>query len=320
MRFPWALALAVFALPGGPAFAGDTTYSRTESVSKSEPSTSPAPTPGSEGSDADITVSYESSSSSAEGGSDFMSQCMGDGGEYDSWKAAAAGCLSLPLRAGFCGMLNGIGISHAHLFVGNGRMDDWDQGRWRLGWGFGLGAAFMSRTAGGLPLELGLEATRALSERWQLRLRSGAFAHLMASTVDYRRDVFVDGKRIGSQLDVMTGYIQSGFPAFADGIALLGSHGLYLAGGAGLVSLHETIDYMRRKDYGPAEPEREEGRWQILPALDLGLGRYGGGGSRSFWRFEIRYQAILHFPQRMTSFPGDNADVTHSVTWQWAWF
>jgi len=118
----------------------------------------------------------------------------------------------------------------------------------------------------------------------------------------------------------MAGYSQSGFSAFADGIKLLGSHGLYLAGGAGIVPLHETIDYLRRRDYGSIEPQQEEDRWQALPAVDAALGRYGGGGRRSFWRFEIRYQAVLHSPRYATPFPGDNADVTHSVTWQWAWF
>jgi hypothetical protein len=316
MRFPWAFALAAIAIFGSPVFAGDTTYSRTESVSKSYSASSS--TPGTDGSDEGVSESYESSGSS--GGDGFMSQCMEGSGESNSLHEVALVLMTLPFRAGFCGMAYGIGISHAHLFVGNGHMDDWDEGRWRFGWGFGVGLAFLPRTAGGLPLELHLEATEALSEYWQLRLRSGAFAHLMSPSVDYRRDVFVDGKRIGSQLDVMTGYIQSGFPFFADGIALLGSHGLYLAGGAGFVALHETIDYTRRKDYGYLEPDREDARWQVLPAMDLGLGRYGGGGPRSFWRFEVRYQAILHFPERLTSFPGDNADVTHSVTWQWAWF
>jgi hypothetical protein len=249
-----------------------------------------------------------------------MSQCMGGDTEAASLKEALGGILALPLRAGFCAMLYGLWTSHAHLFTGEGDMDEWPEGRWRLGWGFGLGAAVMPGAAGGLPLELGLEATGALSENSQLRFRSGAFAHLMGPSVDYRRDVFVDGKRIGSQLDVMTGYIQSGFPAFADGIWLLGDHGFYLGGGAGLVALHETIDYVRRKDYGPPDPPREEGRWRVLPAVDASLGRYGGGWRRSFWRFEIRYQALLHFPLRMSSFPGDNAQVTHAVTWQWAWF
>jgi hypothetical protein len=37
----------------------------------------------------------------------------------------------------------------------------------------------MPRTAGGLPLELEPEATEGLADLWQLRLRAGAFAHLM---------------------------------------------------------------------------------------------------------------------------------------------
>jgi len=249
-----------------------------------------------------------------------MSQCMESDGEIHSLGDAAASIMAIPFRAGFCGLAYGLFSSHAHLFAGEGSMEDWDEGRWRLGWGFGLGAAFLPGAAGGLPLELNLETTDAISEDWQLRLRSGVFANLMGTSVDYRRDVFVDGKRVGSQLDVMTGYTQSGASAFVDGVRFLGGRGLYLAGGAGIIPLHETIDYTRRMDYGPVEPQLQEDRWQVLPAVDAALGRYGGGGRRSFWRFEIRYQAILHFPQRMTSFPGDNADVTHSLTWQWAWF
>jgi hypothetical protein len=320
VRFAVPFLLLVLFPAALPVLAGDTTYSRTEAVPKAGPSSYPPDGPGADDPDEVHSDAYENPTASGAEGRDFMSQCLQGDGEVHSLEELGAGILVFPFRLGFCATLDGLITSHAHLFVGNGNLDGWDEGRWRFGWGFGIGMAVMPSTAAGLPLNLNLEAAEALTSDWQLRLRSGAFAHLLSSAVDYRREVFVDGKPIGNQMDLMTGYIQSGFPLFADGIRLLGNHGLYLAGGAGLVALHETIDYVRLKDYAPSEPQREDGRWQVLPALDLGMGRYGGGGGRSLWRFEIRYQAILHFPRGLTSFPGDNAGVTHAVTWQWAWF
>jgi hypothetical protein len=315
--------LALLLLLCGTVFAGDTTYSRTEAVPRvSEASATPVPgssRPGSLGDD-DATGHVGISLRSGGNGQGFMAACMDINAHAASLQEALGLLILWPLWMGVCGMADGVWTSHAHLFGGAGEMDAWQTGRWRPGMGFGVGAAWMSGIVGGMPLEFDLELTGALAEGLQLRLRADGFLTLMGSDVDYRRDVYVDGKYLGGQLDVMTGYRQKGVFYYADLIRLLGGRGLYLAGGVGGGLMDESIEYVRENGFAHSVESRSEDRLQFLPALDAGLGRYGGGGGRSFWRFEIRYQAIFHSPLRATSFPGDNAYVTQAVTWQWAWF
>jgi hypothetical protein len=250
----------------------------------------------------------------------FMQGCVESDYQIHDLGALVALAVFVPIRIGFCGVADGLWISHRQLFVGSADLSAWPEGRWRFGAGFGTGALFLPGLAGGMPFALNAEATGEFSTHLQLRLRAGTFGSLLAPAVDFQRPVFVDGKAVGTQRDETLAYSQSGYPLFADVLFPVGENGFYLAGGAGAVFLKESLSYLRHSDYGPADEVHEEARRATLPAASLALGRYGGGGhGHPFWRFEIRYQALLNGPTHMSSFPGDNAQVTHMLGWDWAW-
>jgi hypothetical protein len=309
MRTPSSFRSLAMLAWASAAFAGDTTYGRTEAVPKQDRASS---MPSAEG---PFEADDETSSLAihTNGGCSDISLEAHSAGEF------LGGLFVMPFFIGGCYAVQGLVQSHAHLFAGHADVEPWLESRWRLGVGFGTGALVIPGLAGGIPFSLNVEAIRALSPSLQWRLRTGAFGSLLGPDADFRRDVFVDGARIGSQSDEMLGYHQSGYPLFSDALWPIGFEGFYLGTGAGAICLRETIDFIRHTDYGRADEEREENRMRVLPAAEISVGRYGGGNGRRPWRFEIRYQAMLHASGHASSFPSDNSLLTHSLTWEWAW-
>jgi hypothetical protein len=302
---PLLAALLVAAAAAQAAFAGDTTYSTTRAVPKTSSSTSSG-------------TSYAGSDDS-EGKLHFHGGCNELSFEAESVGALFTGLVLAPVIIVLCEAGRGFAASHVHLVDGEANLSRWSEGGWRHGIGLGFGATFIPGLAGGMPLNFQVEAVKNLSPDLHLRLRSGAFVAGLAPAMDFRRDVFVDGKRLGAQTDVMHGYTQAGIPLFVDFLHPMGGSGFYLGAGLGALHLYESVEFTRHTDWGASETSHEENRSRVLPAADLAIGRYGGGWrGRALWRFELRWQAAMHFPLHASSFPGDNGPVTHTLSWEWA--
>lgn len=308
----------------GALHAGDTTYSETRSVPKERERSTPVPPPGGsrglveedDDEDGHIHLHYESPEEKIR--ATFFQECM-DPDDFKSLAEVGAYFVSLPFRLGLCYVVDNFRASHVDLFTGTPSMGSLPDRPWRFGWGFGFGALYMPGAAGGMPFNLHAEGLRSFSPNRQLRLRIGTFGALAGTTVDYERTAFVDGKPIGVQSDSLAGYSQSGYPALVEGL-LANDNGLYLSAGGGAVFLREGLHYYRTSDYGVPAEWREEKREGLHPMLSLGVGRFASrGGGRKFHRFEIRYQAILLFPDRRGPFPADNTTASHSLTWDWGW-
>jgi hypothetical protein len=265
------ISIALLSLPG---FAGDTTYSRTESVTKG-----------------------------------------GSGGESGGLPGLFRLISELHVDAD-CGGQSSSPPSAAYRPA---NLRSWPEGGWRWGLGTGMGGLLVGDQAGGIHLELDGEATFEFPGETQLRLQGGGFAGLLQPAVDHSRQVYVDGRLIGTQYDTSGIFTQSGFSIFSDFLELIGTNGGYLGAGAGAVRLRETVDFNRHEDYGPVDQAREEARWNWLPALRFVLGFYGGGLGRAFARMEFGYQATLNSPRYGSSFPTDNSPITHSFSLGFAW-
>jgi hypothetical protein len=82
--------------------------------------------------------------------------------------------------------------------------------------------------------------------------------------------------------------------------------------------LTESIQYEHRDVFSLKSGPRAQERTSVLPLAVAALGRNKlDAFGRPRWYFEIRYQAAFHRPERMSSFPADNAWVTQGVGWEW---
>lgn len=329
MLFPARLTLlCLLLLPVSALRAGDTTFSDTRAVPRERYSPGPVSAAPSQPSEdrSDIDSHWEgeddreySVSPHAAGSKErFFSSCM-EPGEMEGLKEVGGYLVTAPFRMGFCYLGYSMWRSHADLFAGGADMQALPERRWRAGIGFGFGALYMPGGAGGMPFSLHAELLHIHSPRVQGRLRLATFGAPAGALYDYERYVFVDGRPVGVQRDRIQSYSISGYPLLAEGL-WSGARGLYLGAGGGAVLARESIGYLRSLGATAEGELRTETRRLILPAASLSVGRFSSlGMGGSLHRFEIRYQAMLHPPRHRTSFPGDNASVTHSLTWDWGW-
>lgn len=198
-------------------------------------------------------------------------------------------------------------------------MREWPEGGWRWGLGIGWGGVRVADQGGGYKVDFDGEATYELSREIQMRLQGAGFLGKLKPDVDYRRDVYVDGKLIGEQYDTTLEFSQMGYSCFSDLLAFFGK-AAYFGAGAGAVRLREATYLERGGDFSAAGRPRSEVRWHWLPAVRMALGLYAGGhGERAFGRLELGYQVSFHNPLYASSFPTDNSQVTHSLTFGFAW-
>lgn len=290
-----------------PALAGDTTYSETRAVTRErrDPPSDPGasgPVHRSDDDDDDIDITW-----------------TGEDGEERSLGGILVG--------GFfklCGKGLGYGfqhwaIAHGHLFAGDGDMQLLPERPWRFGWGFGFGGEVLPGAAGGVPFSIRFEALRAFDPAHQARLRFGAFGSMAFPAVDYARTAYTEGRAIGVQQDHIASYSLAGAPLTLE-LLHSGRSGLYLAAGGGVAALNEEVDILRGETWSPDESPLVESRVVARPLVSLSIGRFDDRRlGRMFHSFEVRYQAVLLLPERRSSFPGDNADAAHSLTWEWSW-
>ncbi len=311
-----------------PADAADTTYSRTRPVPKQNAS-EPA-----RGSDPQSAAPDDQDDQDDNGGGNagFSYHSNAKGIRYcfdadvhaETLGGVAAAILLMPFWMGICSAGYQAFHGPAHIFSGEADMGRWSQNRWHYGAGFNIGGAWLPGAAGGLISNFHFEVAHGIRSGAfagdQVRLQTGLRATWLGTSVDYERTVYADGVPVALQHDAITGYKQYGLPLLADFLWQPGSAGFYLAGGGGALFQKETLDFERKEGLGDSRVAHAEVRTTLRPALDLALGRYGGGsGDHIFWRFEIKYQAVPQFPGRTTSFPSDNSRLSQSLAWDWAW-
>ncbi len=290
-------------------YAADTTFGQTRAIPRSGQDKVYA---------GNIDLDSDDRSREEEPYQTFFDGCM-SGDHLDSFGELLGYFATLPLRLGFCAVLDRFQQSHVDLFTGDADMAALRSRAWRFGFGFGFGAQWMPEAAGGMPFRLNLEVQQSLSPALQMRLRAGTFGSLMQPLVDYQRDILVNGKSLGIQEDHLTSYSHSGYPLSVEGL-WTGSHGLYLAMGGGAAYLWERIGYVRMTNGDIEADTAFDSHHLWRPTASLAIGRFASrNGGRRFQRFEIRYQAVLLLPHRHASYPMDNALMSHSLTWDWGW-
>jgi hypothetical protein len=232
------------------------------------------------------------------------------------------GLAFMPIWWGGCSMIYGVVMSHVHLIAGNDSIEAAARDPWRVSAGAGPEIAWLPGTASGSGVGAHMDVTGPLASgrhgMLDLRLRAAPSFASLGMDVDYERSVFVDGRFAGVENDVMTGYSQSRVPFTAELLWQPGSRGFYLGAGAGGMLLTESIQYEHRDVFSLKSGPRAQERTSVLPLAVAALGRNKlDAFGRPRWYFEIRYQAAFHRPERMSSFPADNAWVTQGVGWEW---
>lgn len=301
-----ALGFLMLAAWASPVLAGDTTYSETRAVPREDrPSGGGDPGPSGpvrRGGDGEIDITF-----------------TGEDGEERSLGGVLAGGFFKLCGKGLAYGLGQWATAHGHLFAGDGDMQALAERPWRFGWGFGFGGEVLPGAAGGIPFAVRFEALRTFDPAHLLRLRIGAFGSMAFPAVDYARTAYTEGRAIGVQQDHIASYSLGGIPATLE-LLHAGRSGLYLAAGGGVAQLAEEVDLLRSGTWGTGEASLAESRAALRPLVSLAVGRFDDRRrGRMAHSFEIRYQAILLLPERRSSFPGDNAEAAHSLTWEWSW-
>lgn len=309
-----------------PALAGDTTYSETRSIPRESTPRSSSGDGTSTGEPAGSTVgswdgwdlgSDEEDDpripnwNGQQGQAGWMKSCLEPGDNLGA-------VLIFPLQMGFCFTLYGLATSHAHLFAGDAEMDTFRSRPWRFGLGFGLGALWMPEAAGGPPASFHVEALHVLSPAHQVSLRTAFRAGSIFPTRDYARTARVDGIPIGDEIDRLSGYSLMAVPMLLE-YHRTGSAGLSLTLGAGAAWISEEVWLSRSWTWRNGGENKVESRVNLLPAFSAAIARFGSRDGRVGRRFAIRYQAEWLRPDRRSSFPGDNTEVAHTLTWDWSW-
>lgn len=313
-------AAAILLLSAAPQ-AGDTTYSETRSLPR-ESSSSGGNRSGRSSSD-DDGRGWHFHSEDDEDGPRFTPHLAPHqrGGMLESClsqESTLSTLLLYPMIAGTCWGFYGIGVSVGHLFSGDAEMEPMRSERWRVGMGFGLGGMWLTEGAGGATLVPHVEVLHALSPGHQVGLRAGFGMALEASTRDYARTAFTEGRAIGEEFDRIAYYDHHAVPVILE-YHRTSASGLSLSVGVGAEGIRERIDYIRTRSWQGGERELTEERIRVRPLAGIALGRFGSRDGRVKSRFGFRYQAAFLLPARRSSFPGDNADIRHSLTWDWSW-
>jgi hypothetical protein len=256
-------------------------------------------------------MSYDSEDEDEAGKREF---CSFDG-QINSFTAL----LTLPIAYGVCHGLKGLAMSHWYLFTGEADMEGFRRGSLRYAVGVDLGAMWLTRgEAGGPTLVPHLEILRTLKPGHHLGLRAAFAMAGEAVGHDYARTAFVNGLPIGDEIDRVADYDTHAVPVTLE-YHWTSDAGLALTVGAGAAWVRERLDYLRIWTYKHGDRSATEERHRVRPTASLALGRFASRRDGVWSRFALRYQAIWLNPERRSSFPGDNAEMRHSLTWDWSW-
>lgn len=132
---------------------------------------------------------------------------------------------------------------------------------------------------------------------------------------DFERDVYVNGIRIGKEIDKGDYYYNFSVP-FSTEVMFkpAGEHGsFFFLLGAGPRYVYEKFKGNRECSYRISKDSLvvSDGNW--IPSLSIGIGKLIETGD-SFASFEIRYSLGINQNRKKKSLPGDNSRFVHGFT------